>query len=206
MSRKIGILGGTFNPIHNGHILLGEVAHKQLHLDQIWFMPSGQTNLKKDLYILSKEHRRNLILLSIEEYPYFYLSDLELNRAGTTYTYETLLELKQLYPEDSFYFILGADCLFSIEKWKEPSKIMSQATLVSAIRGDSNICELNEQANYLKDKFGAQIKLLKFDKIDISSSKVRAKIKNNEPLSGMVPDKVADYIYKHHLFEGIETI
>lgn len=206
MGRKIGILGGTFNPIHNGHILLGQVALKQLNLDEIWFMPSGQTNLKRNLYILSKEHRRNLILLSIEEYPNFYLSELELNRAGTTYTYETLMELKKLYPQDLFYFILGADCLFSIEKWKEPSKIMSQAILVSAIRGDSNINELSAQAKYLINKYGASIELLKFDKINISSTEIRTKIFNNEPLSGMVPEKVADYIYEHHLFKGIETI
>lgn len=201
MKRKIGILGGTFNPIHNGHILLGKKALSELKLDQIWIMPSGQTNLKKDLYILPKEERQKLVELAIEDYPDFFLSDIELNRPGITYTYETLMELKTLYPEDEFYFILGADCLFSIEKWMKPEIIMSHAVLASATRGEKDLEDLKAKSEYLAKKFDAKIILLPFSKIDISSSEIRDKINKDESIDHLVPKKVLEYINKNHLYK-----
>lgn len=204
MGRKIGILGGTFNPIHNGHLALGECALKQLDLDEIWFMPSGQTNLKKGLYILPGSDRQALILLAIEGNKNFHFSDIELKRPGITYTYETLTELKKLYPEHEFYFILGADCLFSIEKWVEPSIIMSHSVLVSAVRGDADKISLQKQAEYLEAKFNATIKLLDFPKEDISSSDIRARIANNEPIDHLVPANVAKYIQAHYCYQRMD--
>lgn len=204
MGRKIGILGGTFNPIHNGHLALGECALKQLGLDEIWFMPSGQTNLKKGLYILPGSDRQALILLAIEGNKNFHFSDIELKRPGITYTYETLTELKKLYPEYELHFILGADCLFSIEKWVEPSIIMSHAVLVSAVRGDADKISLQKQAEYLESKFNATIKLLDFPKEDISSSDIRARIANNEPIDHLVPANVAKYIRAHYCYQRMD--
>lgn len=202
MGRKIGILGGTFNPIHNGHLALAECALEQLSLDEIWFMPSNQTNLKKGLYILPGEARKVLIELAICDKERFRLSDMELKREGITYTFETLCELRSLYPEDAFYFILGADCLFSIEKWMQPMQIMSNATLVSAIRGDADKDALNMQANYLRQTYLAQIILLDFPKEDISSSEIRSMISQNKSISDYVPDNVAEYIQKHSYYKG----
>ena len=204
MGLKIGILGGTFNPIHNGHLSLGECALMQLGLDELWFMPSGQTNLKKGLYILPGQDRAALIKLSIKNHEKFFFSDIELNRPGITYTYETLTELKALYPENEFYFILGADCLFSIEKWKEPAIIMQNAVLVSAIRGSADKDALYNQAKYLEDKFNATIMLLDFPKEDVSSSEIRERIANHQSIEHLVPESVAKYIQTHSCYKRMD--
>lgn len=205
MGRKIGILGGTFNPIHNGHIELAQAALNQLHLDLIWFMPSGQTNLKKELYILPAKERIELIRLAINDYPNFELSQIEIQRPGITYTFETLLQLEEMFPKDELYFILGADCLFSIEKWKEPAIIMQKTILVSAVRGIQNMEELTIQADYLKNKYSARIELLEFQANGISSTQIRAKIAGGEPVEDFLPSKVAKYIKENRLFKGIES-
>ena len=202
MGRKIGLLGGTFNPIHNGHLALGECALQQLSLDEIWFMPSNRTNLKKELNILSGENRQRLIELAISGRKKFYLSDIELKRPGTTYTFETLQELKALYPQDEFFFILGADCLFSIEKWMQPEQIMANAILVSAVRGDADKESLYQQASYLQEKYDAKILLLNFPKEDISSSEIRTRILQNKSIEDYVPHTVAEYIQKHSYYKG----
>lgn len=204
MGRKIGILGGTFNPIHNGHLSLGECALNQLNLDEIWFMPSGQTNLKKGLYVLPGSDRAALILHAIEGKEKFHFSDLELKRPGTTYTYETLSELKIMYPEYEFYFILGADCLFSIERWMEPAIIMSQAVLVSAVRGEADKASLEKQAEYLESKFNAKIKLLDFNKDDVSSSEIRNRIVHGKSIEHLVPPSVAKYIQTHYCYQRMD--
>lgn len=205
MERRIGILGGTFNPIHNGHISLAQTALKELNLDLIWFMPSGQTNLKKEKYILPAKERATLIELAIEKMDFFELSTIEIERPGITYTFETLLQLEKMFPKDSFFFILGADCLFSIEKWKEPSIIMSKTTLVSAIRGEDDISSLKKQAEYLTQKYNAQIYLLNFPAITVSSTEIRSKIANNESVKGLIPNDVEEYIKKHFLYKGMEN-
>lgn len=205
MGRKIGILGGSFNPIHNGHLALAECALKQLILDEIWFMPSGQTNLKKNLYMLPGPHRQELILLAMKGKDNFFFSDIELKRPGITYTYETLSELRNQYPEDEWYFILGADCLFSIEKWMKPDHIMANAILVSAVRGDADKKALEKQAAYLRTKFHAQIILLDFPKEDISSSEIRERIRLGQSIQGLVPDNVAEYLQKNSCYQRIEN-
>lgn len=204
MGLKIGILGGTFNPIHNGHLALGECALTQLGLDEIWFMPSGKTNLKKGLYILPGSDRANLIKLSIENNEKFFFSDIELNRPGTTYTYETLTDLKDAYPEHEFFFILGADCLFSIEKWVQPSIIMKHAVLVSAIRGSADKEALSVKAKYLEEKFNAKIILLDFPKDDVSSSEIRDRISKHQNIEHLVPKSVANYIETHGCYARMD--
>ncbi|MBQ7358715.1 MAG: nicotinate-nucleotide adenylyltransferase [Lachnospiraceae bacterium] len=205
MERRIGILGGTFNPIHNGHISLAQTALKELDLDTIWFMPSGQTNLKKEMFILPAKARSTLIELAIEKFDSFKLSTIEIERSGITYTFETLLQLEEMFPEDSFFFILGADCLFSIEKWKEPTIIMDKTTLVSAVRGEDDISSLKRQADYLRQKYNAQIHLLNFPAITVSSTEIRSKIANNESVKGLIPIEVEEYIKEHFLYKGMEN-
>ena len=104
---RIGIMGGTFNPIHNGHIKLADTAYKELSLDKIWFMPSKIPPHKDNSTIVDEQHRVNMINLAISDYDYFELSELELKREGTTYTSQTLEYLSEYYPDDIFYFIIG---------------------------------------------------------------------------------------------------
>ena len=124
---KIGIMGGTFNPIHNGHIALANAAYKEFSLDKILFMPSGKSYMKQ--HVLDDAKRVIMVQKAIEAIPYFELSTLEVERSGNTYTSETLQQLTQQNPEVHYYFIMGADSLFHIETWKNPDIIFSLSTI-----------------------------------------------------------------------------
>ena len=117
---KIGILGGTFNPIHNGHLLLAEQARCFYGLDQVLFIPSGCSYMKRQEEILPGEIRFQMVQLAIADNPYFCVSDMEIVREGNSYTCETITRLHAQYPEDELYYIVGADTLFQMEFWKNP--------------------------------------------------------------------------------------
>ncbi len=200
MGKKIGILGGTFNPIHFGHIKLAQVSYEQLLLDKVIFMPSGQSYMKRDMYVVPGEERLKLIDLAIANVSYFESSDIELKRQGNTYTYETLQYLHSQHPEDVFYFILGADCLFSMEKWLHPELIFSQCIIVAAVRNGMDKENLKKQAIKLQNIFQAKIELLDFEELKISSTEIRNKLEKGESVSDFVPSTVEEYIFAHKLF------
>ncbi|MCD8018329.1 MAG: nicotinate-nucleotide adenylyltransferase [Clostridiales bacterium] len=130
--RKVGIMGGTFNPIHFGHLLLAETAYHQFHLDEILFMPTKNTYYKRMKNLVSEEDRVEMIRLAIRENDHFTFSAEELDREGTTYTVDTLNDLTRKNPDCEYYFILGADSLYHIESWKEPEAIFSMAVILVA--------------------------------------------------------------------------
>lgn len=198
--KKIGILGGTFNPIHIGHLLLAQYALEQAELDKILLMPSGQSYMKKDIYILPAAERLKLTELSVQGQPCFEVSDMEIRRGGYTYTYETLESLREEHPQDQFYFIIGADCLYSIEKWKKPEKIFAACTILSAVREDMDMERLKEQAAHLKLQYEADIRLLQFPRIDISSSEIRDRVRQGKSIRHMVPFKVEKYILEKQVY------
>ena len=133
--KKIGIMGGTFNPIHNAHLMMAEAAYEQYGLDEVWFMPSKIPPHKDSREIVSEEHRSRMIQFAIDDYKHFLLSDMELKREGVTYTCETLQQCLNEFPEDHFYFILGGDSLCDFEKWCHPEKIARMCTILSVSRG-----------------------------------------------------------------------
>ena len=200
MRQKVGIIGGTFNPIHLGHISLAKTAYEQLSLDKVIFMPSGKSYMKRNLYVLPGEIRLTLINMSIRDYPYFESSDMEITRNGNTYTYETLELLKSGEPETDFYFIMGADCLYTIEKWVYPDRIFQAASIVAAVRDSVAMDDLAKQATYLEHKFHANITLLKFPPMDISSSMIRERISSQTSIRGLVPAAAEEYILANKLF------
>lgn len=191
---KLGILGGTFNPIHIGHLLLAEAAFDEAGLDGIMFLPSGQSYMKDKDEILDAAERLKITELAVKDNPSFFVSDMEIKREGNTYTYETLTTIKTVHPATELYFIMGADCLFSIEKWRHPEKIFDSCTLIAAVRDDVNSEELQEQAGCLQEKYGAKIMLLPFLKTEISSTAIRERIRSNKSVRYMVPDAVKDYL------------
>lgn len=200
MGQKIGILGGTFNPIHNGHIKLAQTAYEQIGLDKVILMPSGKSYMKRDLFVLPGEERLKLIDMSIKGIPYFESSDIEITRKGNTYTFETLEFLKANNPENEYYFILGADCLFSMENWVKPERIFSACTIIAAVRNGKNKTDLERQAGRLKDLFQANIVLLDFNEINISSSEIRNRLKNNVSVEGLVPENIINYLTEKRFF------
>lgn len=198
----IGIMGGTFDPIHNGHLLLGKQAYEEYNLDQIWFMPSGKPPHKTDHRVTEVQERCEMVRLAIAEYSYFVYSDFEVRRSGNTYTAQTLHLLKEAYPQHRFFFIIGADSLFELEKWYRPDEVMAQTTLLAAGRDYEEAPRtLDAQIDYLRKKYGASIYRLHCDEVDISSAKLREMEARGKRLYQYVPKPVAQYIMTKGLYQ-----
>ncbi len=199
---KIGIMGGTFNPIHTGHLLLAETALSSEGLQKVMFIPSGKPYMKDEDSVLDASHRQKMVELAIADNPSFSVSDMEIRRLGNTYTSETLTILKQEQPETEFYFILGADNLFTMETWKEPEKIFSACTILAAVRNGVDNAQMQEKCRELSDNYHAKIKLLSFPETDISSTDIRMLIRQNKSIRYMVPEPVRRYIEKNQLYSA----
>lgn len=200
MGKKIGIMGGTFNPIHYGHLLLAESAGEFFGLDQIIFMPCGNPYMKNAAVILNGEERLHMLELAVEGNPYFIVSDLELNKEGPTYTCDTLAELKKQNAGDQYYFIMGADSLLMLEHWKNPEYILKNCVIAAAVRGTGTEEKIEKIAGHLIYEYQADIRILPARYIDISSSDLRARLKDGKSIRYMLPDQVLSYIQKKGLY------
>lgn len=199
-NKKVGIMGGTFDPIHYGHLILAQNALDTFSLDEILFVPSGTPWLKESTKVLSKNKRVSMTGMAIEDNPDFALSTIEIDREGNSYSYETVEELKRMQPKTDFYFIMGADSLLEIERWKYPDRLMTECTLLVAVRDDCDREGLEKQIIYLTDKYQADIKILPANRIDISSTKIRRMIREGKSVRYMLPDQVIRFIQKNHLY------
>lgn len=195
--KKIGIMGGTFNPIHNGHITIATKAYEAAGLDKVLFVPSGNSYMKSN--VLDANRRSEMVKLAISDYPYFEFSKLEINRPGNTYTYETLEILTSENPDSEYYFIIGADSLFNIEKWKNPNRIFTLATLICAVRDDFDLAHIKGKGEELTN-LGAKIIYLDIPKINISSTNIRENVKCKLSIYDLVPKKVAEYILQERIY------
>lgn len=200
MGKKIGIMGGTFNPIHNGHLLLAESARELFELDKIIFMPCGNPYMKNVSSILTGKERAHMIELAIEGNPHFEISKMELEKEGPTYTCETLAALKELNCEDQYYFIMGADSLLMLENWKDPEYILKNCIIVTAVRGSGTEEKIVKIAGHLIYEYQADIRILPARYIDISSSDLRSRIREGNSVRYMLPDKVLAYIQEKGLY------
>ena len=198
--QKTGIMGGTFDPIHNGHIMLGLCAYEEFGLDKVLYMPSGQPPHKKGRRITSSEERADMVKLAIAPYTQFCFSDFEIKRQGNTYTAQTLTLLKDLHPETEYYFIIGADSLFQILNWYHPEDIFKRAVLLAAARNHTPDALLTERICYLKENYGADIRLLHSPNVDISSEELRRRIGSGQPISDYVCRDVEAYIAENGLY------
>lgn len=197
--RKIGIMGGTFDPIHNGHLEIARLAYEVHHLDEVIFIPSGVSYLKSN--ITDAKHRLKMTELSVSGVSYFSTSTIEIDRKGNTYTFETLDELKEIHPEWDLYFILGADSLLYIENWYQPERIFAQCTIICAVRDDADITVIQNKGKEL-EKLGAKILYLDLKPILISSTLIRKLVKEHKSIEAYVPKQVETYILQEHLYEA----
>jgi len=199
---KIGIMGGTFDPIHNGHLMLGRYARDLYELDEIWFMPNGTPPHKTSDSIESQtRHRVEMVRRAIQDEERFVLELYEVERKEVNYSYLTMEHFCDRYPNYEFYFIIGADSLFAIEKWKCPERLLKTCTILAAYRDGKKQSEMEEQISYLNEKFDADVRLLSTPDVDISSTDIRELIKEDKKIENMVPSTVLAYIKENHLFE-----
>lgn len=193
MCKKIAMLGGSFNPIHNGHIKLALNAIKEANLDEVLIMPANipphkENNLKK-----TSKYRYNMCKLACEKYNKINVSDIEINSKGKNYTIKTLKILQTNYPNSELFLIVGADMYLTLESWRSPKDIFKLSNIITAPRNNVSYIDLLNYSNKLKD-FGANTIILKEKIMDISSTKIRDEIAKGIDVSKYIDEKVLEYI------------
>lgn len=204
MTEKTGILGGAFNPVHNGHIHLAKEAISQLKLRRLLIIPTYESP-HKTTKLLPFEQRAEMCRLAFSEIGEGYshgnckieISDIERKMGGVSYSINTIRELKKLYPSERLYLIIGGDMLFSFTKWFKYESILKESTVCAVARGGDNLADMLEYANEI-----GRIKVLPAQIVDISSTEIREKLKNGESVSGLVPDKVLEFIGENGLYKN----
>ena len=198
---RIGILGGTFDPVHRAHLMIAAVAREAAALDRVMLMPAGQPPHKEHRALTDASHRLAMARLAAAGAGYE-VSDLEIATPGVDYTVDTLRTLKGLYPDDRLYFIIGGDSLMMLDQWYRPDELMRLAAFVAVYRPGNSIVELERQRRLLQARFGAEILLVPSLGMDISSTALRELAGRGADLSPWVPDAVADYIREHRLYQA----
>ena len=199
--KRVGIMGGTFNPIHLGHLIIAEAAYEAYNLDEVLFVPSGISYMKDQSEILDAKKRVHMTGLAIEDNPHFALSTIEIDRDGNSYSYETLETLRKQNPDTEYFFLVGSDTLFALETWKHPEILLPSCTILVAVRDGVPMEKMQEHAKYLEEKFGGTIKLLTTPNIEISATDIRNRLAEGRNVKYFVPDTVLDFINKYDLYK-----
>jgi nicotinate-nucleotide adenylyltransferase len=194
----IGILGGTFNPPHMGHLVMAQEALDQLGLDRVVFMPVAVPPHKEAREDPGAEARVELCRLAVQDDERFAVSDLEVRRGGASYTVDTLRELHELEPEHDLTFIVGGDMAQSLPAWREPEAILALAQLAVAEREGVGREDIARRLEPLHN--GDRVTFFDMPRIDVSSSDIRRRVAEGRPIRYLVPDAVADAIAQHDLY------
>ena len=196
---KLGILGGTFDPPHNGHLQIASVAQAALQLTQVVFIPAKQPPHKQDVYVSPLEIRVGMLECALADRPSFVISMIEAEREGPSYTVDTLRQLHlDLTDDDEIFFIMGEDSLGNLPSWHQPAEIVKLCKLAVLQRPgyDVHLDALEEKVHGVK----ASTILIPAPEIPISASEIRERVRDGKPIGELVPQRVADYIYQHHLY------
>lgn len=193
MARRLGIMGGTFDPIHHGHLVTAEQARVDVGLDEVVFVPAGQP-WQKEREVSPPEHRYLMTVLATAGNPHFTVSRLEVDRRGPTYTVETLRDLRALVPDRELFFITGADAILNILTWKDTDEALALASFVAATRPGYDLSALQETG--LTDR----VDVLDVPALAISSSDVRARFATGRAVRYLIPREVEEYARKHGLY------
>ncbi len=201
--RKIGISGGTFDPVHFGHLLAAEYARCEFGLDKVLFVPLGLPPHKNPDLITDSESRFEMVQLAVRGNPGFEVSRIELDRPGFTYTVDTLEELRARYgPETRLLYIVGADVVGELLTWKDWARVFSICEFIAVIRPESGREAFLRQVERLRKEYGAKIHPLDMPPMGISSSLIRSRVREGKSIRYMVPAAVEEYIYGKGLYRG----
>lgn len=200
IGKKIGLLGGSFDPIHQGHLNIALRAQMEFALDEVWFIPAGHSPNKKESDMTSAETRAAMVSCAVKPYSCFRLSRIEVDAPETSYTYLTLSKLCEQYPKTNFYFIMGADSLDYFEKWRHPEIICQKAVILCAVRDAMDIAEIKDKILMLQKLFKAEIYPICGGRTDISSTSLRAQIALGDKRPELLPEAVWEYIISQGLY------
>lgn len=201
-SRKIGIMGGAFDPIHIGHLVTAEEAYCHFGLDEVIFMPSGIPAHKEAHSLVAAKQRLELTQLAISDNPHFSVSSYEVNKNSVSYTVDTMEAMAKEFVDAEIYFITGADAILEILTWKEPARIADYGYLIAATRPGYNLAGFekllndNDELRVLKP----QVFFISVPALAISSTDIRARISQNRPVRYLIPKPVEEYIARNHLY------
>lgn len=197
---NIGVLGGTFDPVHVGHLVVAEEARAKLELAEVLFVPAGEPWLKANNAISPAEHRLEMVRLAIAGKAHFKLSTMEIERAGPTYTVDTITELQtRLNVGDELFFILGWDNLNQLPQWHQPSRLIELCRLVAVPRVDSPTPDLGSLEAAIPG-LSQRVILLDEPRIDVNASQIRERVARGLSISQLVPEAVERYIKQHRLY------
>ncbi len=199
---NVGVMGGTFDPIHNGHLAVAREVRRRLAMERVIFGPAGQPWLKSDRPVTPAVHRFEMVRLAVRRYRHFEVSRIEIERAGPTYTIDTIREMQRtLGPGHEFYFITGWDSLAQLPLWRDAVTLVQLCRLVAVPRPGVTAPDLSSLSAAIP---GISERLMLLDRplIDISSTEIRRRVASGEPIEAMVPAAVARYIGDHRLYRG----
>ena len=199
--KSLAIMGGTFDPIHYGHLVTAEAVRYEFNIDQVFFMPTGHPPHKSQENITHSEHRYLMTVLATATNPHFNVSRLEIDRKGITYTIDTIKDLIRIYGENvELYFITGADALSHIFTWKDAEELLKMCTFVAVTRPEYHKEELIEKVEIIRNYYQSKIHFLEVPALSISSTNIRDRVKKGMPIKYLLPESVENYIYKFKLY------
>ncbi|MBO8126170.1 MAG: nicotinate-nucleotide adenylyltransferase [Firmicutes bacterium] len=197
---RLGIMGGTFDPIHYGHLMTAEEARERFGLDKVLFVPSGHPPHKKLTDVSDAEHRYLMTVLATLSNPAFEVSRVDVDREGITYTVDTLRDLHRLYPDDELYFITGADAVLEIITWKDAHRLVELCDFIAATRPGYPIDALEEKLGALYTDCRECFHFVEVPALAISSTDIRARVREGRPIRYLLPESVVYYIEKNGLY------
>lgn len=200
-NKKVGIMGGTFDPIHYGHLVTAEAARTHFNLDKVIFTPTGRPPHKKGYSVTSAEHRYLMTVLAINDNPFFEISRMEIERSGLTYTVDTLEKFyDELGKDVKLFFISGADAVLDILTWKDVDKVLSYCTFIAATRPGYPMDKLDQKLSEIKKLYGREVYPMEVTGLDISSTDIRRRVKEGLSIRYLLPESVKTYIQKSGLY------
>lgn len=190
---KYGIFGGTFNPIHFGHLMICEYLKEELGLDKVIFIPTGNPPHKS--LDVSAIDRYNMVKLAISSNPDFEISDIETNRVNLSYTVDTIIELKKIYENQKLFFLIGLDTLFQLKTWRKIEELSREIEFVVALRPKYiDIDEINRELKFLRENYGTIVEIIHTPLYEISSTELRTRIRDKKTVRYLIPNNVVNYI------------
>lgn len=200
--KRIGIFGGSFDPIHVAHISLAEDALRIGNLDKVILVPARLQPFKLDRKVTPAEDRLNMVKLAAADHEGFEVSDFEINSEEVSYSYLTMREMQSRYPDAKLYFITGTDAFLQIEKWYNADEMLTKYSYLIGTRPGYREEELEEVMNRVRDNFGTEVTNIMNTQIDVSSTEIRDRIAEGQEIGELIPEAVAEYIHDKGLYRN----